>query len=175
MKRDELLDAAERLLAERGAQALTLATVAQTAGVSKGGLLYHFNSKEVLIRALVERLIADFDQLVGEHPPPGGPSGPPRTYTERYVHATFAALRTGRLRRWACVTGAAGDPDLLAPLREAMARWHSAELAGEPDPAVSEVVRLACEGVWEVATHAPGLYSPQHYDDLEQRLLAMLH
>ncbi|PZG54103.1 TetR family transcriptional regulator [Spongiactinospora gelatinilytica] len=174
MKRDELLDAAERLLADRGAPALTLATCAQAAGVSKGGLLYHFNSKEALIRALVERLIADFDQLIGEHPPPGGPSGPPRAYTERYVHATFAALRTGRLRRWAVVTAAAGDPDLLAPLREAMARWHSDELAHEPDPAVSEVVRLACEGVWEVATHAPGLYSQQHYDDLEQRLLAML-
>ncbi|MDF5753412.1 TetR/AcrR family transcriptional regulator [Spongiactinospora sp. TRM90649] len=168
MRRNELLDAAEALLGEQGAQALTLAAVAQASGVSKGGLLYHFNSKDALIKGLVERLIADFDQLMAEQAPRLD------TYTKRYVGATFAVLRTGRVRRWAVVTGAAGDPELLAPLRAAMARWHSEGLAGEPDPAVSEVVRLACEGVWEVASHTPELYSAEHYRDLEGRLLAML-
>ncbi|MFD0658422.1 TetR/AcrR family transcriptional regulator [Thermocatellispora tengchongensis] len=107
MRRDELLDAAESLLADQGAHALTLAAVAERAGVSKGGLLYHFNSKDALVRAMVERLIADFDDLMAtqDHD----------TYTKRYVAATFAAVRSGRLRRWAVVTGAAGDPTLLAP------------------------------------------------------------
>ena len=43
--RDRILEAAERVVAEVGAARLTLDVVAQAAGVSKGGLLYHFPSK----------------------------------------------------------------------------------------------------------------------------------
>ncbi|GII92597.1 TetR/AcrR family transcriptional regulator [Sinosporangium siamense] len=160
------MNAAESLLAEQGAQALTLAAVAQRAGCSKGGLLYHFSSKESLIKGMIERLVADFDELVATQ----GHS----TYSANYVGATFAAVRTGRLRRWAVVTGAAGDPSLLAPLREAMARWHREGIEDEPDPVAAEIVRLACEGVWDVASHDPELYNGERQDRLEKRLLAML-
>ncbi|GAA5041626.1 AcrR family transcriptional regulator [Thermocatellispora tengchongensis] len=166
MRRDELLDAAESLLADQGAHALTLAAVAERAGVSKGGLLYHFNSKDALVRAMVERLIADFDDLMAtqDHD----------TYTKRYVAATFAAVRSGRLRRWAVVTGAAGDPTLLAPLREAMIRWNSEGLDQDGDRMTAQVVRLACEGLWEVATHAPALYDQEAQASLEHHLMSML-
>ena len=56
MRRDELLDAAEEVLCDQGSAALTLAAVADRAGVSKGGLLYHYGSKEALIKGMVERL-----------------------------------------------------------------------------------------------------------------------
>src|ERR1700754_2486310 len=110
MRREELLDAAEDLLCDQGSQSLTLAAVAERAGCSKGGLLYHYGSKEALIKGMVERLIEDFDELVHAQPD--------TTYTERYVGATMAAVRSGRLRRWAVVTGASGNLFLLAPLRE---------------------------------------------------------
>lgn len=54
--RDAVLDAYEALLIEVGERAATLDAVAKRAGVSKGGLLYHFPSKESLISALLERL-----------------------------------------------------------------------------------------------------------------------
>ena len=38
-----------------GAVHLTLDAVAERAGVSKGGLLYHFPSKESLLQAMVDR------------------------------------------------------------------------------------------------------------------------
>ncbi|GLW06158.1 TetR family transcriptional regulator [Microtetraspora sp. NBRC 13810] len=166
MRRDELLDAAECLLTEHGTGALTLAAVAERAGVSKGGLLYHFNSKEALVRAMIERLIADFDRLVAQQ---GHDS-----YGKNYVAATFAAVCGGQLRRWAVVTGAAGDPALLAPLREALTRWFREGLDAEADPMTAQVVRLACEGLWEIATHAPAVYTPEQYRDLERHLLSML-
>lgn len=50
------MDAFEALLIEVGERAATLDAVAKRAGVSKGGLLYHFPSKEALITALLERL-----------------------------------------------------------------------------------------------------------------------
>ncbi|WSG19317.1 hypothetical protein OIE66_04050 [Nonomuraea sp. NBC_01738] len=113
---------------------------------------------------MVERLIGEFDELVAAQ------EG--QTYTERYLHATMAAVREGRLRRWAVVTSASGNIFLLAPLREAMARWHREGLADEPDPVASQVVRLACEGMWDVASHDPTLTSD--YDAIGARLLALL-
>jgi AcrR family transcriptional regulator len=166
MRRDELLDAAEELLCDQGSAALTLSAVADRAGVSKGGLLYHFSSKEALIKAMVERLIDDFDQLMAAQ------SGD--TYTERHLRATLVAVRSGRLRRWAVVTGASGNLFLLAPLREAMTRWHREALDDEPDPLASQIVRLACEGLWDVASHDPELNTERDLNALEARLMTLL-
>jgi AcrR family transcriptional regulator len=60
--RDAVLDAFEELLIDVGERAATLDAVAKRAGVSKGGLLYHFPNKEALISATLERL----DRLAGE-------------------------------------------------------------------------------------------------------------
>ena len=54
--RDAVLDAFEELLIDVGERAATLDAVAKRAGVSKGGLLYHFPNKEALITAMLERL-----------------------------------------------------------------------------------------------------------------------
>lgn len=54
--RDKILDAALALVQEVGAPALTLDAVAERAGVSKGGLLYHFPFKEELLTAANEAI-----------------------------------------------------------------------------------------------------------------------
>lgn len=54
--RDRILDAFEHLVIEHGERAGTLAATADAAGVSKGGLLYHFGSKAALVAGLAERL-----------------------------------------------------------------------------------------------------------------------
>jgi AcrR family transcriptional regulator len=54
--RDRVLDAYETLLIEAGPAATTLDAVATAAGVSKGGLLYHFASKDALAAGLLARL-----------------------------------------------------------------------------------------------------------------------
>ena len=64
MKRDSILDAAELVLFEHGTQALTLAAVAERAGVSKGGLLYHFPSKESLLGALAQRYVQSMEHCI---------------------------------------------------------------------------------------------------------------
>lgn len=54
--KEKLLDAFEILLDEHGTSGATLDAVAAKAGVSKGGLLYHFGSKAELIKGSLERL-----------------------------------------------------------------------------------------------------------------------
>ncbi|RWR20021.1 TetR family transcriptional regulator [Agrococcus lahaulensis] len=53
--RAQLLDAYITLLIEGGERAATVQAVAERAGVSKGGLLYHFGSKAALEAGLIER------------------------------------------------------------------------------------------------------------------------
>ena len=64
--RDRLLDAAERVVVESGATHLTLDAVAKSAGVSKGGLLYHFPSKEALLEGMLSRHFKDVDAEVAK-------------------------------------------------------------------------------------------------------------
>jgi len=53
--RDAILEAAASLVHEHGASSLTLDATCARAGLSKGGLLYHFRSKEELIQGMMER------------------------------------------------------------------------------------------------------------------------
>ena len=64
--RDRLLDAAERVVVEAGATHLTLDAVAKSAGVSKGGLVYHFPSKEALVEGMLARHFQDVDAEVAK-------------------------------------------------------------------------------------------------------------
>ncbi|WP_131738601.1 TetR/AcrR family transcriptional regulator [Actinomadura roseirufa] len=171
MRKDALLDAAESLLSEHGTRALTLAAVADRAGVSKGGLLYHFPTKEALVRALVARVIEEFDDLIASYD-----DGAPGSYTRAYVEATFEIL-TGEARayrRWSAISAAATDPEQAGPLSEAMRRWHAHDPGAAADPATDMTVRLAAEGLWEVVSHAPDLYDRERLDALKRRMLALL-
>lgn len=59
--RQTLLDAAQAIIMEKGVGALTLEGVAEYAGVTKGGLIYHFKTREVLLLAVVERIVAQIE------------------------------------------------------------------------------------------------------------------
>lgn len=57
VRRAELLDCAQELFFTAGYEATTIADIIARAGVSKGGFYHHFDSKEALFEALIERLI----------------------------------------------------------------------------------------------------------------------
>jgi AcrR family transcriptional regulator len=54
--RTRILDAAQALVGAGGVAGLTLKAAARGAGVSKGGLLHHFASKEALPAGMMARL-----------------------------------------------------------------------------------------------------------------------
>lgn len=57
---DRLLDATEKLLAERGIRATTMQQVADVAGVSRAWLYRHFPDKQAMIGAAIVRLTDSF-------------------------------------------------------------------------------------------------------------------
>jgi AcrR family transcriptional regulator len=94
-----LLDAARRLVAERGADAVTMDDVAAAAGVGKGTLFRRFGSRAGLMMVLL-----DEDERVSQQaflfgPPPLGPEAPPMDRLVafgrerlRFVHTHHALL-----------------------------------------------------------------------------------
>lgn len=63
---DSLLDAAARLLEQRGYAALTTNHVAELAGVAIGSLYEYFPSKEVIVAELVRRTMAELAQEIAD-------------------------------------------------------------------------------------------------------------
>ena len=57
LRRDEILDEATRLFAERGYEGTSMADLAERVGLRKASLFHHFASKEVLYAAVLERLV----------------------------------------------------------------------------------------------------------------------
>jgi AcrR family transcriptional regulator len=141
-----LLDVAEEIVGEAGVGALTLDAVAKRAGVSKGGLLHHFPSKQALLAAMVETMADRFmrvaDGFGADDPEPGGRGA--RAYVRTAVNEPEAEIR-----RWAALSAAfLSDPALLDGWRERLREVRARDREECADPIAALVARLAADGLW---------------------------
>jgi AcrR family transcriptional regulator len=147
MTRGAILRAADRVVVEEGVSGMTLESVAGEAGVSKGGLLYHFPSKEALISGMIGRLIEGFRDALGRElaKERGSASG---RWARAYARASFAEDRWYLDLSAGLLAAVAEEPAMLDPLRRGYVeaqRW--AERDGI-DPSVGTLVRLAADGLF---------------------------
>ena len=148
--RAQLLDAAEAVVAEQGVRALTLDAVAARSGISKGGLLYHFRSKEDLAAAMIERSIAWFDAALVEAG--AGESDAKGRFTRAYVKASLGMTPltgAGFDNLCAAITTALlSFPERLGPVQDQGARTQADVERDGLDPVVATIIRLAVDGLW---------------------------
>jgi AcrR family transcriptional regulator len=142
--RARLLDAAAAVVRRDGAQALTLDAVAAEAGVSKGGLLYHFGSKRELLDAMLEGWLDEFEREIAAA---GGEE--PGRFARGYVRATdmtgwAAADRATEFGFLAALVDAPG----MQMVRERYAAWQARVVAEAGDPVEATIARLAADGMW---------------------------
>ena len=160
--RDRLLDAAAALVPRRGAGELTLDAVAERAGVSKGGLLYHFPSKDALIQAMIARMVEafNFEVQAAVAKEPAGPGRLTRAMIKvGFDHPKGMIQKDERLRR-ALLAAVASKPSLLEPVRANVRKWLAAlEEDGLP-AGVSLLVIAVMDGVcfWKMfQLHSPSV------------------
>lgn len=73
--RELVLDAAERVMAEDGFEAATLARVVEQAGIPLSSVYHYFGSKDGILLAVMERgAVRFFADLPDSEPPIGGPT-----------------------------------------------------------------------------------------------------
>jgi AcrR family transcriptional regulator len=148
--RERIVRAAEDVVIREGVARLTLEAAAAEAGVSKGGVLYHFPGRAALVSAMVEGFVVSFDADLERFGAYGGKRG---DFARAYVEATMSpTVETGdiRARRLgsALLAGVASDPELLAPLRERWLAWQASVEGDGIDPALATVIRYAADGMW---------------------------
>ncbi len=145
-----LLDAAETVVIRDGVKSLTLDAVVAESGISKGGLLYHFPSKEDLAAAMIERSIAGFDEalVVAQE----GDSRKIGRFTRAYVRATLGMTPlTGEGFDSLCsaiTTALLSLPERLVPVQQQGARTQTAIESDGIDPILATIIRLAVDGLW---------------------------
>ena len=155
--RARLLDAASAVIRRDGPQALTLEAVAARAGVSKGGLLYHFRSKRELLDALVTRWMDDFQRDI---------DAAPGNFAARYVRACDDA----KAEEAGMLAALVADPHVLAAVRDRHVTWQDRVITEGGDAVDATVARLAADGLW--LADLLGMAPPQ--GDLRERVLARL-
>ena len=137
--REAVLDAAERLFAERGFELTSLTDVGAAAGVSRGTPGYFFGSKGELYRAVLERCFAEVRAAVRSGRERALASGePPATVLAGVVSEYFDFITANpnfvRLIEWEALTGGRtleAVPPHVEAAQEALAAL-SAEVALDP-------------------------------------------
>jgi len=142
-KRDSILDAANRVLELKGAEGFTLEAVAAETPVSKGGLLYHFPSKNSLIEGMIARSIARVDAAFKEELEKSGGD-----YLMAYIRASFRTTVEPEPVSRAMTAAITGDPALVEPLRERFCRMQAEIAAAAPSPELGTLIRLCLDGLW---------------------------
>ena len=133
--RGRLLEAAGAVIRRDGAQALTLDAVAAEAGVSKGGLLYHFASKRELLDGVVARWLDEFQRDIDREE---------GSFPAGYVRASDGA----KAEEAGLLAAFVADPAVLAAVRERYATWQDRIATEGGDPVEATVARLAADGLW---------------------------
>ncbi|PWF25850.1 TetR/AcrR family transcriptional regulator [Ancrocorticia populi] len=140
-----ILDAASRLIGRHGT-AVPVSDIAEAAGVSKGGLLYHFPNKEALLSGLATELMERFRVQVEEIADQEEP-GPGRL-TRAYIRVSFAHAGdfTGLRDYIALAAHLMFEPELEALAQADAAKWRKALSYDGLDPAVTRMVIAATDG-----------------------------
>ncbi|RVW00377.1 TetR/AcrR family transcriptional regulator [Rhodococcus spongiicola] len=166
--RDRILDALERLLLDVGVAQVTLEGVAAAAGVSKGGLLYHFPTKESLLASMVRRLGERSDRQLADAVSRGGTVSEiylqcPETESDEEIalfRSMLAAMRSADGRH----------DEVQQAVADVMHSWDAGLAAEIDDPVQAEIVRLVGDGIYLAAL----LGLPQPDRDLHRKVVNRL-
>ncbi|MCG5218995.1 TetR/AcrR family transcriptional regulator [Streptosporangium sp. KLBMP 9127] len=145
--RRALLDAAAAAIRAHG-PGVSLDAVAREAGVSKGGLLHHFRTKDTLLVGMVEEWTARFDAAVQRHVDPDDDR--PGRLCRAHIRAAFDDLGVDD-QLWghpSVLTALLAVPEVLHRARASEDRWRSDLGADGLHPQRSLLIARTLDGVW---------------------------
>ncbi|WP_113929013.1 TetR/AcrR family transcriptional regulator [Bacillus sp. P14.5] len=143
-----LLRTAAHIIQTEGIQQLSMEHLAKRAGITKGGVLYHFESKANLLRQMNGMALDEFENRIAHHQ--AGMDGP-YPFTRAYALATLDYSE--------------GDADLIAVFissqedasgtlwNDAAKRWDEQFATDGPDADRVLELRLLCDGFWFALTY----------------------
>jgi AcrR family transcriptional regulator len=142
--RDRILNALQRILMDEGSSGVTLEKVAAEAGVSKGGLLYHFKSKTELYDGLARRHRAVEEANIAQ--------ARERGVVEQFLEVSWVESEESAAGLWALLTALRGKGELSDQARADVLfifnGWRDLIHEQVADPVTAEIVRLVGDGLF---------------------------
>lgn len=149
--RERILQAAIEVIRTDGAANLTLDRVAVAAGVSKGGFLYHFGSKDALMAGLLDETLAVLDDELDMREAQFRAADPAArgTFALAYLDYVREPYKAADDTSASILAAAALDDELLANTRATFERWqerlvHDDRLA----ETIGLLARIVGDGLW---------------------------
>ncbi|WP_195570621.1 TetR/AcrR family transcriptional regulator [Paenibacillus sp. 1001270B_150601_E10] len=140
-KRQLILEAASSIIMQKGINHLTLEEVAAEAGVSKGGLLYHFSNKDELIKGLNVETIKEYRELVQEALDETG------SYTKSFLLATLKQLDKHHNASSSMLAALSTNKEWIKLWDEDYQRFREEMVREEVPFEVGMIVRLVSDGL----------------------------
>jgi AcrR family transcriptional regulator len=177
--RQAVLAAAEAIVKEIGAANLTFDELVRKSGITRGGIVYHFPTKDALLQALVENDLAQWHACVARHRErlrardgcsDGEDNTPP---LEAYLASCGEPdEETSRLVA-GLLSAASSSKALNEPWRRYFAEHHAQVTRRCADPTLATVLSLAIEGLFWQETLGLSPLSVAERRQVVKRLLAM--
>lgn len=167
--KSKLLEAAAKIVKEKGASCLTLDAVAKQAGVSKGGLLYHYPSKSALLTGMVAYLNDRFEQAIKNQVAQGN-----ATWLEAYVAMSFDPQHSQIAESAGMLAAVANDLTLLEPLAEQYKFLQQQVESSSADPDLATILRLAADGLWFIELFGISPLSDERRSQVLARLIYLI-
>jgi len=120
-----IVDAAARLLVEKGLEELSLTAIARAAGISKGTLYYYYATKEALVFDIAKKHVGDITDFLFDLMDTGEGKAQPEEliYWLLYKHKRNPIRM--RLHLNLVYQAMRGNEDLRERYRETYAYWHA--------------------------------------------------
>ena len=144
--KSRIFEAAAKIIKERTVDEMTLEEVAKEADISKGGLLYHFPSKEQLIEGLVEyyeqlftqEMKAELEKISDETKRP----------LSAYINAAFNFQSKSHHISQGVLAASLLSPGLLSPVQKRLSDFTTKHDQYLKDEDMANIIRLAADGLW---------------------------
>ncbi|QIG48501.1 TetR/AcrR family transcriptional regulator [Nordella sp. HKS 07] len=172
--RDLILDAAELIVDRDGVNSLTFDALAAEARVSKGTTLYHFDCKEALTSAMIERFVARFDTAWADaiHEDKEALGRKIRAYVKATIQGEAITGKTFDKVNGAITAALTNFPDRVEPVRQQGQRHQAAIEADGLDPVFATIIRMANDGLWFAESFNLMHYDPKLKQAVAERLVA---
>lgn len=168
--RKRIRSAAQALVAEQGAANLTLEAVAKDAGVSKGGLLYHYANKQALLEGMLEDLLLKRQTWFLSSQAKQGTGA----QLQSLINTEFLLTVAERATRNAILAAGAENPALLDPARDYYRTLFSYLRKDSSDPELGIIVALALHGMQLLETIGLNQMTISQKDTLQHRLVELV-
>ena len=129
VRREQILDAAEQVLLERGLAAATMADVATAAGIAKGTVYLYFASKTELLEAMRARHVEGFIEALGAALT-GTTRAKPLSRLDRFIDEFFEySVAHHRLYHLLFLEAGISEEDAFADIRRPLGDFIAAGIA----------------------------------------------